>query len=46
MEVMERDFPYEVSEIEECGLTETEARQVKPPRIGEAYAWLECRMTR
>lgn len=45
MEVMERDFPYEVSEIEECGLTETEANHVRPPRIKEAYGWLECRMT-
>jgi len=46
MEVMERDFPYGVSEIEECGLTEVESNQVKPPRIVEAYGWLECRMTR
>jgi len=45
MEVMERDFPYEVSEIEECGLTEVEANHVTPPRIREAYGWLECRMT-
>ena len=45
IEVMERDFPYEVSEIEECGLTEIEANHVKPPRIKEAYGWLECRMT-
>ena len=45
MEVMERDFPYEVSEIKECRLTEVEANRVKPPRIREVYAWLECRMT-
>ena len=45
MEVMERDLPYEVSEIEECGLTEMEANHVRPPRIAEAYGWLECRMT-
>ncbi|MFQ6053127.1 MAG: flavin reductase family protein [Candidatus Bathyarchaeia archaeon] len=45
MEVMERDFPYEVSEIKECGLTEVEANRIAPPRIGEAYGWLECRMT-
>jgi len=45
METMERDFPYEVSEIKECGLTEVEANYVKPPRIREAYGWLECRMT-
>jgi len=42
--LMERDFPYEVSEIKECGLTEVEAKHVKPPRIKEAYGWLECGM--
>jgi flavin reductase (DIM6/NTAB) family NADH-FMN oxidoreductase RutF len=45
MEIMEKDFPYEVSEIKECGLTEVEAKFVKPPRIKEAYAWIECKMT-
>lgn len=44
METMERDFPYEISEIKECGLTEVKANKVKPPRIEEAYGWLECRM--
>ncbi|HUV54938.1 MAG TPA: flavin reductase family protein [Candidatus Krumholzibacteriaceae bacterium] len=39
------DLPYEVSEITECGLTEEAARRVKPPRIAEAYGWIECRMT-
>ncbi|MDH5267968.1 MAG: flavin reductase family protein [Candidatus Bathyarchaeota archaeon] len=45
MEIMEKDFPYEVSEIEECGLTEVKANQIRPPRIQEAYGWLECKMT-
>jgi len=45
MEVMERDFPYEVSEIKECSLTEVKSHHVKPPRIKEAYGWIECRMT-
>lgn len=45
METMERDFPYEVSEIKECGLTEIKSNRVKPPRIKEAFGWLECRMT-
>ena len=45
MEIMERNFPYEVSEIKECGLTETRANHVRPPRIQEAFGWLECRMT-
>lgn len=44
MEVMEKNFPYEVSEIKECGLTEVRFNHVKPPRIQEAYGWLECRM--
>ena len=35
MEIMERDFPYEVS-----------ANIVKPPRIQEAYGLLECRMAK
>lgn len=45
METMEKDFPYEVSEIKECGLSESKANHVKPPRIKEAYGWLECRKT-
>jgi flavin reductase (DIM6/NTAB) family NADH-FMN oxidoreductase RutF len=45
MEVMEKDLPYEVSEIEECGLSEVKANHVKPPRIKEAFGWIECRMT-
>lgn len=44
MEKMERNYPYEVSEIAECGLTEERSVEVKPPRIGEAYGWIECRM--
>jgi len=44
METMERDWPYEVNEIEKCGLTETQATKVSPPRIAEAYGWIECRM--
>lgn len=45
MENLARDHPYEVSEILECGLTEASSKTVKPPRIKEAYGWLECRMT-
>ncbi|MHA2394977.1 MAG: flavin reductase family protein [Promethearchaeota archaeon] len=45
MEIMEKDFPYEVSEIKECGLTEIKASRVKPPRIKEAFGWIECKMT-
>lgn len=44
MHILERKFPYEVSEITEAGLTEVESSTIKPPRIKEAYGWLECRM--
>ena len=44
MEVMEKDLPYEISEIKECRLTEIKSTQIKPPRIKEAYGWLECTM--
>jgi flavin reductase (DIM6/NTAB) family NADH-FMN oxidoreductase RutF len=42
--ILEKDFPYEVSEIEKAGLTEERSKRVRPPRIAEAYAWLECEM--
>ncbi len=45
MEPLSRDLPYETSEITEFGLTETASKVVKPPRIGEAYGWIECKMT-
>ena len=45
MEPLSRDLPYEVSEIIEFGLTEVSSKTVKPPRIKEAYGWIECRMT-
>jgi len=43
MEPLSRDLPYGESEILECGLTEVPSKRVKPPRIGEAYGWMECR---
>ncbi|MBT3285578.1 flavin reductase family protein [Candidatus Bathyarchaeota archaeon] len=42
MEPLSRDLPYEQSEILENGLTEVPSKKVKPPRIGEAYGWIEC----
>jgi len=45
MEPLSRDLPYEVSEITEFGLTESPSKTVRPPRIEEAYGWMECRMT-
>lgn len=44
MDELASDLPYEESEIAHCGLTEEEASTVSPPRIAEAYGWLECRM--
>ncbi|MFP3952166.1 MAG: flavin reductase family protein [Candidatus Bathyarchaeia archaeon] len=44
MHIMERDLPYEVSEIEECGLIEAPSNIVKAPRIAESYGWIECKM--
>ena len=44
MHILEQDFPYEVNEIEKAGLTGEKSRIVSPPRLKEAYAWLECRM--
>jgi flavin reductase (DIM6/NTAB) family NADH-FMN oxidoreductase RutF len=44
MHILEQDFPYEVSEIERANLTEMKSVKVKPPRIKEAFGWLECKM--
>lgn len=44
MHILEQKFPYEVSEIAKAGLMEERSKVVKPPRIKEAYAWLECRL--
>jgi len=46
MHILEKDFPYGVDEIKEAGLTEEKAKKVKPPRIKEAKAWMECKMER
>lgn len=42
MHILETDYPYEDSEIAHAGLTEEESKTVKPPRIQEALAWVEC----
>ena len=44
IEKLETHYPYEVSEIEKSGLTAMKAIKVKPPRIAEAYGWIECKM--
>ena len=46
MRDLARDLPYGISEIVESGLSETPSKKVRPPRIGEAYGWIECRLTR
>ena len=43
MHVLETDYPYEDNEIEHAGLTAEKAKTVKPPRIKEAKAWIECK---
>lgn len=43
MRVLALNLPYGVSEIAEAGLTEFPSKVVEPPRIAEAYGWLECR---
>ncbi len=44
MQVLETDYPYEDSELKHAGLTEEKAKAVKPPRIKEAIAWIECKL--
>jgi flavin reductase (DIM6/NTAB) family NADH-FMN oxidoreductase RutF len=44
MYILEADYPYEDSEIAHAGLTEAQAKVVKPPRIREALAWIECKL--
>ncbi len=44
MHILEQDFPYEVNEIEKANLTEMRSVKIKPPRIKEAFGWLECKM--
>jgi len=44
MHILEQDFPYEVNEIEKANLTKMRSVKIKPPRIKEAFGWLECKM--
>jgi flavin reductase (DIM6/NTAB) family NADH-FMN oxidoreductase RutF len=45
MNVTAVDAPHGVDEFALAGLTAMPSRLVKPPRVGEARAALECRMT-
>ena len=43
MNICATDFPAEMSEVEMAGFTTVASEKVKPPRIAEAHAALECR---
>jgi flavin reductase (DIM6/NTAB) family NADH-FMN oxidoreductase RutF len=43
MNICAIDFPHEMSEVEIAGFTTTPSQVVKPPRLAEAHAALECR---
>jgi flavin reductase (DIM6/NTAB) family NADH-FMN oxidoreductase RutF len=44
MNVSAIDFPHEVNEIEEAGLTTLASTKVKPPRIAESPVAMECEL--
>jgi flavin reductase (DIM6/NTAB) family NADH-FMN oxidoreductase RutF len=46
MELTAVDFPAKESEFEWANLLKTPAKRVKPPRVAEAKACLECRLDR
>jgi flavin reductase (DIM6/NTAB) family NADH-FMN oxidoreductase RutF len=46
MHLSSKEFPEDVSEFSETGLTPVPAMTVKHPRIGEAAACLECKLER
>lgn len=43
MNICATDFPPEMSEVELAGFTTATSQKVKPPRLAEAHAALECR---
>jgi flavin reductase (DIM6/NTAB) family NADH-FMN oxidoreductase RutF len=43
MNLCATDFPREMSEVELAGFTTAPSQKVKPPRLAEAHAALECR---
>lgn len=42
MNICATDFPPEVSEVDMAGFTTAPSQKVKPPRLAEAHAALEC----
>jgi flavin reductase (DIM6/NTAB) family NADH-FMN oxidoreductase RutF len=43
MNICAIDFPHEMCEVELAGFTTAPSQVVKPPRLAEAHAALECR---
>jgi flavin reductase (DIM6/NTAB) family NADH-FMN oxidoreductase RutF len=43
MSICATDFPAEISEVEIAGFSTVPSKKVKPPRLAEAHAALECR---
>src|ERR1700731_3064312 len=43
MNICATEFPPEMSEVELAGFTTTPSLKVKPPRLAEAHAAMECR---
>lgn len=43
MNICATDFPPEMNEVELAGFTTAPSQRVKPPRLAEAHAALECR---
>jgi len=43
MNICAIDFPHDMSEVDLAGFTTAPSRVVKPPRLAEAHAALECR---
>lgn len=44
MHILEQDFPYGVNELEKAGLAEVPSKKVRPPRVKDAIAWIECKL--
>jgi flavin reductase (DIM6/NTAB) family NADH-FMN oxidoreductase RutF len=42
MNATSADFPYEISEFDECGLTPIPSIKVRPPRVAESLVQFEC----
>jgi len=40
--ILEKDYPRGVNELREANLKEIPSKKVRPPRIEEAVAWIEC----